>query len=138
MVRSILLFAICALASTVAFGQDDAAYQGYMKAVQPSFGALRMAVMAKDTTAAAAAGTKLSATFSEVLAYWQKKNVADAIAFATAARDAAKAISASTTIVDDPRLINALQVASMMKLQQQCGGCHVAHRMGAAPNFMIH
>jgi mono/diheme cytochrome c family protein len=89
-----------------------------------------MAVMAKDTTGAAAAGTKLAATFGDVLTYWQKKNVADAIAFATTARDAAKAIAASTNADD--------QAASMMKPQGTCGGCHMAHRMGAAPNFMIH
>ena len=130
MLRSTLLIAICALASTVAFGQDDAAYQGYMKAVGPSFGPLRMAVMAKDTAGAAAAGTKLAATFSDVLAYWQKKNVADAIMFATAARDAAKAIAGSNNA--------EAQAASLMTLQQQCGGCHMAHRGGAAPNFMIH
>jgi len=130
MFRSTLLITICSLASTVAFGQDDTAYQGYMKAVQPAFGALRTAVMAKDTAGAAAAGTKLAATFNDVLAYWQKKNAADAIKFATAARDAAKAIAASKNADE--------QAASAMTLQQQCGGCHMAHRMGSGGNFMIH
>jgi mono/diheme cytochrome c family protein len=88
-----------------------------------------MAVMAKDTAGAAAAAAKLEATFSEVLAYWQKKNVADAVTFATAARDAAKAIAGSTSA--------DAQAASLMTLQQQCGGCHMAHRAGAAPNFSI-
>jgi cytochrome c556 len=129
MLRSTLLIAICALVSTVAFGQDDAAYQGYMKAVQPSFGALRMAVMAKDAAAASAAGTKLAATFDAVLAFWQKKGAADAITFATNARDAAKAIASSTN--------SDVQASNMMTLQQQCGGCHMAHRAGAAPNFSI-
>ncbi len=100
-----------------------------MKAVGASFGPLRMAVMAKDTAAAAAAGTKLEATFSDVLAYWQKKGASDAVGFATNARDAAKAIAGSASADD--------QAASLMKLQQQCGGCHMAHRGGAAPNFMI-
>jgi mono/diheme cytochrome c family protein len=131
MLRSTLLIVICALASTVAFGQDEMAqYQPYMKAVVASFGPLRMAVMAKDTAGAAAAATKLQATFSDVLAFWQKKGASDAIGFATNARDAAKAIAGSTNADD--------QAASLMKLQQQCGGCHMAHRMGAAPNFMIH
>ena len=129
MLRSTLLIAICVIASAAAFGQDDAAYQGYMKAVGPSFGPLRMAVMAKDTAGAAAAAAKLEATFNEVLAYWQKKNVADAITFATNARDAAKAIAGSN---------NAdAQAASLMTLQQQCGGCHMAHRAGTPGNFTI-
>jgi cytochrome c556 len=131
MLRSTLLIVICALASTVAFGQDEMAqYQPLMKAVVASFGPLRMAVMAKDTAGAAAAATKLEGTFDQVLAFWQKKGASDAVEFATNARDAAKAIAGSTDA--------AAQAASMMKLQQQCGGCHMAHRMGAAPNFMIH
>lgn len=128
MLRTILILTICALATVTAFGQD-AEYQGYMKAVQPAFGALRMAVMGKDTAAAAAAGAKLEATFNEVYAYWMKKNVADAMMFAANARDAAKAIAGSTSADD--------QAADMRKLQQQCGGCHMAHRGGMPPNFTI-
>jgi cytochrome c556 len=130
MLRSTLLIVICALAGTVAFGQDEMAqYQPLMKAVGPSFGPLRMAVMAKDTAGAAAAATKLEATFDQVLAFWQKKGAADAVGFATNARDAAKAIAGSTNADD--------QAASLTKLQQQCGGCHMAHRAGAAPSFTI-
>lgn len=129
MLRSTLLIAICALVTVTAFAQDDAAYQGYMKAVQPAFGALRMAVMAKDTAAAASAAGKLDVTFNDVLAYWQKKNVADAVTFATNARDFAKVIAGSTSADD--------QAAAMMKLQGTCGGCHMAHRAGMPGSFTI-
>ena len=85
--------------------------------------------MGKDVAAAAEAGGKLAVTFNDVLAYWQKKDVADAIAFATTARDEARAIADTK----DPDV----QATDMMKLQQTCGGCHMAHRGGGRGNFTI-
>ena len=55
------------------------------------------------------------------------KNVADAVTFSESARDAAKAIADG----------QGDKAANLMKLQQQCGGCHMAHREGTAPNFKI-
>lgn len=129
MLRSTLLIAICALASAVAFGQDDAQYQTLMKSMQPSVGAVRMAIMAKDNAAVAAAANKLAGTFDEVAAFWQKRNVADAVEMAQKARDAAKEVAAATTTED--------QTADLRKVQAQCGACHMAHRAGMPGAFTI-
>lgn len=128
MLRYTLLIATC-LFATALFGQDDAQYKTWMKSLGPNVGAVRTAIMAKDTAAAASAADKLAATFTDVAEYWQKKNVADAVTLAQNARDDAKAIAAAKSSDD--------QSASLMKLQQQCGACHKAHRDGAAPNFTI-
>ena len=80
---------------------------------------------ATDTAAAAPAANKLVDTFTKVSAYWKAKNVADAVTFAESARDAAKAIADG----------QGDKAANLMKLQQQCGGCHMAHRAGERGNF---
>ena len=80
---------------------------------------------AADTAAAAPAANKLVDTFTKVAAYWKAKNVADAVTFSESARDAAKAIADG----------QGDKAANLMKLQQQCGGCHMAHRAGGRGNF---
>jgi mono/diheme cytochrome c family protein len=80
---------------------------------------------APDTAAAAPAANKLVDTFTKVAAYWKAKNVADAVTFAENARDAAKEIAEG----------QGDKAANLMKLQQQCGGCHMAHRAGGRGNF---
>ena len=71
--------------------------------------------------------TKLVDTFTKVAAYWKAKNVADAVTFAERARDAARAIADG----------QGDKAANLMKLQQQCGGCHMAHRACGRGNFTI-
>lgn len=80
---------------------------------------------ATDTAAAAPAAKRLEDTFTKVGAYFKAKNVADAVTFADSARDAAKAIADG----------QGDKAANLMKLQQQCAGCHMAHRAGGRGNF---
>jgi hypothetical protein len=117
------------IAALVTFGvlgmaQDDAQYQTWMKSLPPSVGAIRNAA---DNTAAAADATKLADTFDKVAAFWKARNADDAVKFAETARDAAKAIAAGS----------GDKTANLQKIQGACGGCHTAHREGAAPNFKI-
>jgi mono/diheme cytochrome c family protein len=95
-----------------------------MKSVPPSVGAIRGAA---DNAAAAPDATKLADTFDKVATFWKAKNADDAVKFAETARDAAKAIAAGT----------GDKAANLQKIQSTCGGCHSAHRDGAAPNFKI-
>ena len=104
--------------------QDDAQYQTLMKSVPPGVGAIRNA---SDDAAAAAAAAKLAETFDKMVAFWKARNADDAVKFAETDRDAAKAIAASP----------ADKAANLQKIQSSCGGCHSAHREGAAPNFKI-
>ncbi len=69
---------------------------------------------------------KVVDTFTKVAAYWKAKNAPDAVTFAESARDAAKAIADG----------QGDKAANLMKLQQQCGGCHMAHRGGGRGNFI--
>jgi mono/diheme cytochrome c family protein len=80
---------------------------------------------ATDTAAAAPAANKLVDNFTKVAAYFRAKNVADAVTFSESARDAAKAIADG----------KGDKAANLMTLQQQCGGCHMAHRAGERGNF---
>jgi mono/diheme cytochrome c family protein len=104
--------------------QDDAQYQTWMKSIPASVAAIRNAA---DNAVAAPAAAKLADTFTQVAAFWKARNADDAVKFAETARDAAKDLQAGT----------GDKAANLMKLQAQCGGCHMAHRDGAAPNFKI-
>jgi mono/diheme cytochrome c family protein len=114
--------------------QDDAAYTAAMKAVNASAGgrgggALGAAITAKDTAAASAEAKKIQAGFDTILAYWTAKKVDDAIGFATTARDAAKTIASSSDA--------DAQAAARMQLQRTCNACHMVHRGGTPPDFVI-
>ena len=129
MIRSSLLLAICAITATVAIAQDNAQYQTWMKSMQPSVGAVRAAIAAKDNAAVSTEANKLAGTFDQIATFWKARHADDAIASAEAARDAAKAVATATTPED--------QTAGLQKVQAQCGACHRAHRDGAAGSFTI-
>jgi len=117
----VISFAFAALA--VAQISDDE-FKTLMQSNAANVAAVRDAT---DTAAAAPAANKLVDTFTKVAAYWKAKNAPDAVTFAESARDAAKAIADG----------QGDKAANLMKLQQQCGGCHMAHRAGGRGNFTI-
>jgi hypothetical protein len=119
---SVSLIGVFAL--TLGAQDDEAMYQAYMKTVAANFGTLRNA---PDNAAAKAPATTLADTFEKVAAFWKMHKAPDAVTFAENARDAAKAIAEGT----------GDKAANTMKIQAQCGGCHMTHREGAAPNFKI-
>lgn len=98
--------------------QYQAQYRGWMQSMQPSLMAVRNA---PDSAALADAANKLASTFDQVAGYWRARQTADAIMFAETARDAAKAIAAGS----------GDKTANLQKIQEQCGGCHMAHRIRA-------
>jgi mono/diheme cytochrome c family protein len=112
-----LVFAALAVAQI-----SDDEYKTLMQALPANVTAIRDAT---DTAAAAPAANKVVDTFTKVAAYWKAKNVADAVTFAESARDAAKAIADG----------QGDKAANLMKLQQQCGGCHMAHRAGGRGSY---
>jgi hypothetical protein len=119
--KSLLIVAALAGLSLTALGQDEAQYKDWMKSVPPMVTAVRNAT---DNDAADA--TKLAETFDKMAGFWKAKSAADAVGFAETARDAAKAIASGGD-----------KAANLQKIQGQCGGCHRAHRDGAAPDFKI-
>ncbi len=121
--KSLFLLAIPIVFAAVAIAQiSDDEFKTLMQSNGANVAAVRDAA---DTAAAAPAATKLVDTFTKVAAYWKAKNAPDAVTFAESARDAAKAIADG----------QGDKAANLMKLQQQCGGCHMAHRAGGRGNF---
>jgi hypothetical protein len=119
-----ILIVVLPVLGVLGMAQDDTQYQTWMKSVPPSVAAIRNAA---DNAAAAEAAAKLADTFDKVAAFWMARHAEDAMKFAETARDAAKAIASGT----------GDKAANLQKLQGACGGCHSAHREGAAPNFKI-
>ena len=123
--RPLFLLVIPVVFAALATGQiSDDEFKTLMQSNGANVAAIRDAT---DTAAAAPAANKLVDTFTKVAAYWRAKNVTDAVTFAESARDAAKAIADG----------QGDKAANLMKLQQQCGGCHMAHRAGGRGNFTI-
>jgi hypothetical protein len=112
---------------SLAVWAQDADYQGWMKANNANVASLRMNLQAKSGDAAAADAKKLQDTFAQVHAYWQKKNVSDAMQFAMDAENGFKDVGqlAAAGKFDEAS-------AALMKTQANCAGCHMAHRERAA------
>jgi mono/diheme cytochrome c family protein len=121
--KSLFLLAIPTVFATLASAQiSDDEFKTLMQSNPANVAAIRDAT---DTAAAGPAANKLVDSFTKVAAYWRAKNVADAVTFSESARDAAKAIADG----------QGDKASNLMKLQQQCGGCHMAHRAGGRGNF---
>ena len=122
--RKYILLLITSLAfAALAVGQvSDDEYKTLMQSMPANVMAIRDAA---DTAAATPVANKVVASFTSVAAYWKAKNAPDAVTFAESARDAAKAIADG----------QGDKAANLMKLQQQCGGCHMAHRAGGRGNY---
>jgi len=121
--KPLFLFVIPVAFAALAIAQiSDDEYRTLMQSNAANVAAVRDAT---DTPAAAPAANKLVDTFTKVAAYWKAKDMADAVTFADSARAAAKAIADG----------QGDKAENLMKLQQQCGGCHMAHRAGGRGNF---
>jgi mono/diheme cytochrome c family protein len=121
--KSVFLLVIPLVFAALGVAQiSDDDYKTLMQALPANVMAIRDAT---DTAAAAPAANKVVDTFTKVAAYWKAKNVADAVTFAESARDAAKAIADG----------QGDKAANLMKLQQQCGACHMAHRGGGRGSY---
>ena len=111
----------------VAWAQDQADYQSWMKSNGAAVASLGKNLTAKASDAAAMDAKTLQDNFTKVAAYWQSKNVSDAVKFAQDAKSGFAQVAelASAGKFDDASV--ALKMA-----QANCGGCHMAHRERAA------
>ena len=116
----VTVFAFC-LAGLMA--QDELAqYQAWMKTAAGSQKTAMSSVKTKDVAAAASAAKDEAAAFDSIATFWKSKGKDDAVAFATSARDNAKAAAAATTPED--------QQAALAKVSPNCQGCHAVYRDG--------
>ena len=112
--------------------QSEGDYQGWMKMNGGNMGSLNKNIMAKNGEGAAADAQKLQATLKQVEAYWQQKNVPDAVAFAQKGQAAAAAVAKAASAGD----MDAA-AAELKNVQAACGGCHMAHREGTPGSFKM-
>jgi len=70
MKRTLLSITLISVFAALCSAQDDAAYMTAMKTVNPSLGAVRTAMTAKDNAAVAAEAKKLVDAFTTINAYW--------------------------------------------------------------------
>src|SRR5579872_3244795 len=110
MCKACILICVSSLSALPLSAQADRQYQEWMKSMFPSIAAIRNSA---DKAAATAAAVKLADTFDQVARYWSSKQSDDALGFAEAARDAARAIAAG----------NGDTAANLRKIQAQCTGC---------------
>jgi hypothetical protein len=133
-VQRIYVFTAMTLGLTAGLllAQSDGDYQGYMKIVGPTNGSLQKNLAAKDGAAAAADAKKLEDTFKQVEAFWEKRNVPDAVNFAKQAKMGAAAVAKSAMAENiDQASADAKTMAA------NCGGCHMAHREKTESGFKI-
>ncbi len=122
--RPALCLVVCTLLLSIAvWAQSDADYQGWMKSNAAAAGSLGKNLTAKAGDAAATDAKTLQDNMSKVAAYWQSKNVNDAVKFAQDAKSGFGQVAelASAGKFDDA-------AAAMKMAQANCGGCHMAHR----------
>ena len=118
-----LFVLVSSLCGTGLMAQDDLAnYQTHMKAAAAANGALRQALGAKDTAAAATAAGNAVAAFDWIATFWQGKGKDDGATFAKNASAAFKGVADAKTADD--------QAAAAGKMQPTCGACHTVYRAG--------
>ena len=119
---------VCTLLLSIAvWAQNDADYQSWMKSNGAAVASLGKNLTAKAGDAAAMDAKTLQDNFTKVAAYWQSKNVSDAVKFAQDAKSGFAQVAelASAGKFDDAS-------AAMKMTQANCAGCHMAHRERAA------
>ena len=123
MKRTMLLLA-CLLAFSIAgIAQEDEDYETWMETASATVPNLRKNLEAKSGDAAASDAKKLQEVFAQVHAFWQKKNVADAMQFAM---DAQTNFGAAAELASAGKFEEA--TAAVNRAQSNCNGCHSAHR----------
>ncbi len=127
MKRFLLMTTCFAVLGMTVVAQDDAEYQGWMKAAGATSGSLRKNLEARNGDAAAADAKKLQEIFGHVHSYWNDKHVEDAMKFAMAA-------SAGFGEAADQSAAGKFDeaAATLKTTSGNCGGCHNAHREKAA------
>jgi hypothetical protein len=107
---------------TMAWAQD-ADYQSWMKSNGAAVASLGKNLTAKTGDAAATDAKTLQDNMTKVAAYWQAKNVSDAVKFA---QDAKAGFAQVADLASAGKFDDA--AAAMKTAQASCGGCHMAHR----------
>ena len=117
----------CAAMWAQADKTDFPEYQGWMKSNAATAADLTKNLTAKDGAAAHTDVRKLQENLAMVMAYWQARNVPDAVRFAL---DDTYGLAQVDVFVNQGKFDEA--AAALKTAQASCGGCHMAHREKAA------
>ena len=118
-------FSVCVIAQT------EAEYSGWMKDIAQTKGKVAKGVVSKSADVAENA-EHLAGLFKQVVAFWQGRNVSDAVGIAKGAETASMNLAAAAKAGDE-----AKEQSSLMTINNACGECHMAHRAGEKGNFSI-
>lgn len=122
--KSLLSLVVCTLLlGVVAWAQSDADYQSLMKSTGATAASLNKNLTAKAGDASAMDAKTLQDNMTKVAAYWQAKNVSDAVMFA---QDAKSGFAQVAELASAGKFDEAS--AAMKMTQTNCAGCHMAHR----------
>jgi mono/diheme cytochrome c family protein len=122
--------ALCLLLlGTVLRAADDdfAEYQGWMKSNAATAGDLNKSLAAKDGAMAHMDVRKLQENLAMVMAYWQSREVNDAVKYAL---DGTYGLAQVDVLAGQGKFDEA--AAALKMTQANCAGCHMAHREKAA------
>jgi len=122
--------AVCTLfAGALLWAQSDdfAEYQGWMKSNAATVADLNKSLTAKDGTTAHNDVRKLQENLAMVMAYWQSRNINDAVRFSL---DGTYGLAQVDVLISQNKFDDA--TAALKTAQASCGGCHMAHREKAA------
>jgi mono/diheme cytochrome c family protein len=106
---------------------DFPEYQGWMKSNAATVAELNRNLTAKDGDASHTNVRKLQENLAMVMAYWQARNVPDAVRFAL---DGTYGLAQVDVLINQGKFDDA--AAALKTAQGACAGCHMAHREKAA------
>ena len=106
---------------------DYPEYQGWMKSNAATVAELNRNLTAKDGDASHTNVRKLQENLAMVMAYWQARNVPDAVRFTL---DGTYGLAQVDVLINQGKFDEA--AAALKTAQGACAGCHMAHRDKAA------
>jgi hypothetical protein len=124
MSKTLPIVGILLVSGIAGLAQDTSQYQMWMRSVGPLVGAIRKA---PDSPAAKNDAATLAGIFTQVESFWFSRQADDAVKLSETALQAARGIASGT----------GDNAANLQRIQDTCGACHMAHRVGSAPNFKI-
>ena len=131
MKRAVLLVAGILCLSVAVSAQEKAEYQTWMQTISATARSLNENLEAKAGDAAAADAKKLQEVFSQVLAFWAKNNISDAMKFSM---DAQSGFQEVAELASAGKFAEATEAVGKART---CGGCHRAHRERAEDGSYI-
>jgi hypothetical protein len=116
------------LMGAAVWGQTADEYQAWMKSNGALTADLSKNLVAKNASASIMDANEIQENISKTMIYWQRKNVPDALKFASGVKEG----FANVVVLVNQGKFDDASAAAKQTAQVNCGGCHMAHREKAA------